>query len=598
MSINTRKTGGRLCPFKGTFRHLSIISLLTLLLATSVQAAPTLEHIGLDGPTAQRTSNAGMSGDGQWLAFDYGRNFTSWFSMLNLTSGIQTDVDINLATGISDMTFDGGSFFDVNHDGSVITARIKYGAASQNTALLVLAPDGTLIAQVTGDYFGDSAYFYDHHVDSTGRYMVFGAAANKLQSHIGGVVVSSIFPSGDLEATYRLDIQTGELTAAAIKGGGGELNDYSYALDISENGHYILFSSSATDLPGANGEPRLYVRDMTSTDSSATTLVSVDSSGTPIDDFFTGAMSDDGTRVIFNLYSSDVLYLWSRDFGSKALGEVSTGSTLPISGDGYWIAPTYEDYSRLNLVSGGRYPRPDADPDPTQTETRPESMQLSANGELLVFSNASLTRPDGEDGIWWALRYDPIPGPIEVAINESIPVSDNQNLLLGLNLPVSETIVVSDEAYVIASLNISVIEPITITDNVSVILSLGVSVQESIIVNDDIEITVAPSLADTIDLTLPPGPLLPGMTFTAKAGGFKPFTPVQAFLQSEPVLVGEEISDAEGNVSFEITIPLDFPPGPHTLILIGQSPDDSERRLTAAITVDPPDIIFENSFEQ
>jgi len=33
------------------------------------------------------------------------------------------------------------------------------------------------------------------------------------------------------------------------------------------------------------------------------------------------------------------------------------------------------------------------------------------------------------------------------------------------------------------------------------------------------------------------------------------------------------------------------------LILLGQNPDGNERRLTAAITVDPPDTIFMDGFE-
>ena len=62
-------------------------------------------------------------------------------------------------------------------------------------------------------------------------------------------------------------------------------------------------------------------------------------------------------------------------------------------------------------------------------------------------------------------------------------------------------------------------------------------------------------------------------------------------------LVGEETADAEGNVSFLITIPLDSPPGEHTLVLLGQSLDGSERRLTAALKVEIPDTIFQNRFE-
>lgn len=79
--------------------------------------------------------------------------------------------------------------------------------------------------------------------------------------------------------------------------------------------------------------------------------------------------------------------------------------------------------------------------------------------------------------------------------------------------------------------------------------------------------------------------LLPGDTFRASATGFKPFSTVRAWLQSTPVLVGEEQADEFGNVSFEITVPQTFPPGEHTLVLQGVAPDGSDRRLEAPITV-------------
>jgi hypothetical protein len=169
------------------------------------------------------------------------------------------------------------------------------------------------------------------------------------------------------------------------------------------------------------------------------------------------------------------------------------------------------------------------------------------------------------------------PAPIVISVTETVAVSDDQNLLLGIKLSINEIISVSDEILVIPPLSIVISE------------SIGVS--------DDIVIEVGPTLADTIDLTLPPGSLLPGTTITADAGGFKPLTEVEAFLQSDPIKVGGEMADADGNVSFQITIPADFPPGDHTLILLGQAPDGSERRLTAAIRIDPPDTIFKDGFE-
>lgn len=104
-------------------------------------------------------------------------------------------------------------------------------------------------------------------------------------------------------------------------------------------------------------------------------------------------------------------------------------------------------------------------------------------------------------------------------------------------------------------------------------------------------------LPKEIVIDLPPEPLAPGSVFTVTAIGFKPNTLVQAFLQSEPVLVGEEMADADGKVIFQITVPLDFPPGDHSLILLGLNPDNSERRLIEPLSVVSQGTIFKDGFE-
>ena len=147
------------------------------------------------------------------------------------------------------------------------------------------------------------------------------------------------------------------------------------------------------------------------------------------------------------------------------------------------------------------------------------------------------------------------------------------------------------------SIIIRIEESIKVIDDPLVIRELLIFVNESITIGDNIEIKVRPTLADTINLTFPPGPILPGTTFSADAGGFKPFTPVQAFLQSEPVLVGTEDADADGKVIFSITIPIGFTSGLHTLVLIGEAPDGSQRRLEAEILIEKGDVIFTDGFE-
>lgn len=166
------------------------------------------------------------------------------------------------------------------------------------------------------------------------------------------------------------------------------------------------------------------------------------------------------------------------------------------------------------------------------------------------------------------------PQPIEIAIDERIRVID-------------------DNTQVLAALVIVVEETIKVLDAPSPLPALTLLVEETIRVLDEPEVQTQangpiPPNPDLITLDIPNPPLFPGDPFTALAGGFKPFSQVQAFLESTPVLIGQATADANGNVFFQLTVPPDFPPGWHTLALVGVAPDDSPRRLTAAILIVGP----------
>lgn len=554
-----------------------------------------MEHV--DGLPSWTSSDVALSGNGQWFAWTYENNSIPWLTMLNLETGVQTTVDLEVTTGFIGWDFPNVVRPDISHDGSLIAVIADHSPTSTgpDDLLLVVNSAGAGVARLTGpDEVGDNAWFAKEiFIDASGRYVTFTSNATRLEPVISGVTkpLSSFVEGWD--SAFRLDVQTGEIKLVGIKAGGAELQYYSYALGISDGGRYVLFKSAATNLPGANGDMRLYLRDMSTTAASGTILVSVDESGTPISSLACCStepdISDDGSRVIYtenSRSSSDGqlhTFLWTRDTGSSGLAgsaieltSVTDDSDINISGDGRWLTADYEVFSRLDIDSGSTDPLPDDGGSPVSLD----DPRISANGEVLLFLNNSLTKPTGEEGRWWALRYPVAPPPpdaIVVDVLETITVIDDVRILLGINIDISETIVVSDDSLVMPALTISVSEAIT--------------------VSDDVVAYASPTLADTINLTLPGGPLVPGSVITADAGGFKPFTPVQAFLQSEPVLVGEEQADADGSVSFIITIPKDFPPGEHTLILLGQSPDGSERRLTAALRVELPDTIFQNGFE-
>ncbi len=573
----------------GHFKQGFAATLLAILFAANAHANPTLEH--LDGLSKWVANDVAVSGDARWFTWADQDNGSPWLTTWDIDTSAETRVDLALTTGMVGLSFANTVHPDANYDGSVIAVTADSTPTGDwwDDLALIVDPFGNEIARISGtDENNDNAWFdMDIFIDASGRFVTFTSNGYKLIPVIGGVTK----PRSDIyegyEAAFWMDIDSGAIQMVALKPNGSEIQDYTYALGISDGGRYVLFQSNALNLPGANGERQLYLRDMDSTEGVDIILVSVDESGLAISSGLACCstepdISDDGTRVVFTAHPRQT-YLWTRDTtkpvlagSSRRLTAVTNEDEISISGDGRWLTAEFEPFSRLNIDTGSAYPRTnDEIGDPVDMD----DPRISRNGEVILFWNddINLIKPDGEEGRWWIYRFDPIPGPIEIAVTETVPVNDSSAHLRGIILPFDETISVSDKVLVIPPLSIAVTE------------SVGVS--------DDIVIKVGPTLADTIDLTLPPGPLLPGMIFTAKAGGFKPFTAVQAFLQSDPVLVGEEMADVDGNVSFQITIPVDFPPGDHTLILLGQAPDGSERRLTAAITTDPPETIFADGFE-
>lgn len=671
--------------YRRTGLSVSLIAaaILMLFLVTPVHATPEPEHI--DGVESWVSGNVTLSGDGLWFSHAENNNANPWLTTWNLDTGVENAVNLELTTGIVGLSFENDVSPDANFDGSSIAVIAR--SASYPDLAMVVSPAGAEIARLSGpDEYGDEAVFEEEiFIDASGRYLTFTTNATRLTPVINGITLSKSSYVEGYESAFRLDIQTGEINLVAIKPGGAELQDYTYAMGISDGGRYVLFKSYASNLPGANGETQLYLRDMNSTAASSIILVSVDETGSPITGLACcnteAEISDDGSRVIYtesSSLSSDFnphTFLWSRDTGSPSLAGSAVELTavtqqhhIKISGNGLWVTADNEVFSRLEIDTGITDPLPDNDGSPTGMD----DPIISTNGKVIVFWNNALSKPVGEEGRWWILRFDQAPPdimapqwPNGVSLNlskgfnsidiswpaasddtavttyfvfrnglelaqldgsttsytDSFETSGTYTYLVEagdaagnlsddgpsdgitveflptINIEISETIFVTDIVLTLPSVNIAITETIKILDSAAALPPVIISVTETIKIDDEVEVSPLPVAVDVIDITLPVGPLEPGAVFTAVANGFMPFIPVQAFLQSEPVLVGEEIADTNGIVTFVITVPIDFEPGDHTLILLGQGMDGSERELSAPIKVDKPSLIFRNGFE-
>lgn len=97
--------------------------------------------------------------------------------------------------------------------------------------------------------------------------------------------------------------------------------------------------------------------------------------------------------------------------------------------------------------------------------------------------------------------------------------------------------------------------------------------------------TGSPIDPDIIELIFVDLPLEPGKPFGATSLGWAALSEVDANLESTPVFLGSAVSNAQGEVSFSLVVPADFPPGEHTLVLKGTGADNNPRRLTTPITI-------------
>ncbi|MBZ0320392.1 MAG: hypothetical protein K8L91_28525 [Anaerolineae bacterium] len=196
-------------------------------------------------------------------------------------------------------------------------------------------------------------------ISDDGRYVAFLSSATNLVS-------------GDTNAQYDVfvhDRQTNTTTRVSVATGGTQATGgRAYTLDISANGRYVAFESTATNLVSGdtNGEVDVFVHDR---QTNTTTRVSVAAGGTQGNDpSNTPTISADGRFVAFesfatNLVSGDTngqydVFVHDRQTATTTRVSVATGGTQAtggmsansvISADGRYVA---FDSAATNLVTG------------------------------------------------------------------------------------------------------------------------------------------------------------------------------------------------------------------------------------------------------
>lgn len=91
--------------------------------------------------------------------------------------------------------------------------------------------------------------------------------------------------------------------------------------------------------------------------------------------------------------------------------------------------------------------------------------------------------------------------------------------------------------------------------------------------------------------TVTPSNVPAGQSVTVTGSGFTPGETVQATVHSQSIDLGTFTADAEGDVTFEVTLPASLEPGEHLLVLTGLSSGHTEAiavTVTASPTTSPP----------
>ncbi len=217
----------------------------------------------------------------------------------------------------------------------------------------------TAVSVGTNNRLGSSdKHSYHQTISADGRYIAFNSSMTNLIS-------------GDTNSKYDIfvrDMQTGLIKRVSVGPNGVQSNGHSYYTGMSQDGRFIAFHSSASNLVpnDTNGRDDIFVHDV---QTGQTTRVSVTSGGAQSQggDSWYPALSADGRFVVFrsaatNLVPGDVNQSWDifvhdRQTGTTSLVSASSGGVIAdhdslkpsISGNGRFVV--FNSYA-TNLVPG------------------------------------------------------------------------------------------------------------------------------------------------------------------------------------------------------------------------------------------------------
>ena len=162
-------------------------------------------------------------------------------------------------------------------------------------------------------------------VSDEGRYVAFCSSASTLVAGDGNGTVDVFVRDRKENTTTRVSVSSTGVEGDLSSG------DYGRQMDISGNGRYVVFKSSATTLvdDDTNGASDIFLHDLVT---GSTVLVSRNLSGAPAaEGSYHPSISTDGRYVVFNSSSSDLVASDTNSRGDVFVRDLTSGTTTLAS---------------------------------------------------------------------------------------------------------------------------------------------------------------------------------------------------------------------------------------------------------------------------
>lgn len=303
------------------------------------------------------------------------------------------------------------------HDTFMVTMKLAYRSLALLLPISLLVSEATLAApnditraSVDSDEAQSSGDSSDPSISETGRYVAFSSAATSLVASDGNGKSDIFVRDRTAGTTSRVSVAT-----AGTEASGGDSTEPA----IGADGRYVVFVSAATNLVASdgNGKKDIFLRD---TNLNTTTIISRDTnSGDSDNDSSSPSVSEDGRFVVFastatDLVASDTngvsdIFLYDSQAAGNKISRISLDTTADnangassapvISSDGAYIA--YEslasdivasdtlgkkDIFLYNRVAGTTV-RISLNADDTQGNADSSSAAISSDGRYIAFDS-------------------------------------------------------------------------------------------------------------------------------------------------------------------------------------------------------------------